>query len=237
MKKTPQKLISSPKRRPSLVLFDMDGVLFDTMPAHADSWHSTAKAYGLEATREEFYLYEGQKGSDTIKHLYKRQYGKDAPEEFVNEVYNHKTSLFREQAEINLIPGVDKLIEYFKRNDIRVGVVTGSSKGNALDRIKTFFSDHIDLNNVITADDCTHGKPAPEPYQKGMALFDADPKDTLVIENAPYGVEAAAKSHAFVVAVMTGPVPEKVLYDNGADIVLPNMDSVMDWWTQNYDNV
>lgn len=225
-----------PKRKPSLVLFDMDGVLFDTMPYHADSWYATAQTYGLDATRDEFYLYEGQKGSDTIKHLYKRQFGKDASEEFVSEVYNHKTTLFREQTEITLIPDIEPLIRHFKNEGIRIGVVTGSSKSNALSRIGSYLADHIDLNNVITADDCILGKPDAEPYRRGMALFDASPEDTLVIENAPYGVEAASKSEAFVVAVMTGPVPEKILYDNGAHVVLPDMASVMNWWTTNYNS-
>lgn len=223
-----------PKRKPSLVLFDMDGVLFDTMPYHADSWYATAKNYGLKATREEFYLYEGQKGSDTIKHLYKRQFGKEASEEFVSEVYNHKTTLFREQTEITLIPGIEPLIRHFKNEGVRIGVVTGSSKSNALSRIGSYLAEHIDLNNVVTADDCILGKPDAEPYRRGMALFGADPEDTLVIENAPYGVEAASKSKAFVIAVMTGPVPEKTLYDNGADVVLPDMASVMNWWAINY---
>ncbi len=51
-----------PKRKPSLVLFDMDGVLFDTMPYHADSWYTTAKAYGLEATRMNFISTKGKRG-------------------------------------------------------------------------------------------------------------------------------------------------------------------------------
>ena len=236
MKTTMSDISIRPERKPSLVLFDMDGVLFDTMPYHADSWYTTAKTYGLDATRDEFYLYEGQKGSDTIKHLYKRQFGKEASEDFVTEVYNHKTSLFREQTEITLIPGIVPLIRHFKNEGIRVGVVTGSSRANAVSRIGSYLADHIDLNNIITADDCVLGKPDAEPYRRGMALFDAAPEDTLVIENAPYGVEAASKSNAFVVAVMTGPVPEKILYANGADVVFPDMTSVMNWWTSHYDS-
>ena len=48
------------------VLFDMDGVLFDSMKNHAAAWHEAMKRYNLQMTPEEAYLHEGRTGADTI---------------------------------------------------------------------------------------------------------------------------------------------------------------------------
>ena len=48
------------------VLFDMDGVLFNSMPYHAEAWHKVMLAHGLNLSREEAYLHEGRTGAGTI---------------------------------------------------------------------------------------------------------------------------------------------------------------------------
>ena len=64
------------------VLFDMDGVLFNSMPYHADAWHKVMERHGLHLSREEAYLHEGRTGAATINIVYQRQYGKDANQIF-----------------------------------------------------------------------------------------------------------------------------------------------------------
>ena len=54
------------------VLFDMDGVLFDSMPNHALAWSEGMKKYGLPMTKEEAYMHEGRTGAGTINILAQR---------------------------------------------------------------------------------------------------------------------------------------------------------------------
>ena len=63
------------------VLFDMDGVLFDSMPNHASSWTRAMAQFGLHITPEEAYENEGRTGHGTINILTRRQWGRDATEE------------------------------------------------------------------------------------------------------------------------------------------------------------
>ena len=63
------------------VLFDMDGVLFDSMPYHADAWTEVMNRHGLHFTRQEAFLHEGRTGAATINIAYQRQYGHEAPPE------------------------------------------------------------------------------------------------------------------------------------------------------------
>ena len=52
-------------KKTQAVLFDMDGVLFDSMPYHAEAWHKTMKAHGLNLSREEAYMHEGRDRKST----------------------------------------------------------------------------------------------------------------------------------------------------------------------------
>ena len=72
------------------VLFDMDGVLFNSMPYHADAWHTVMERHGLHLSREEAYMHEGRTGAATINIVYQRQYGKDATPEMIESIYAEK---------------------------------------------------------------------------------------------------------------------------------------------------
>ena len=57
------------------VLFDMDGVLFDSMPNHAEAWHKIMKRFGFGLSREEAYMHEGRTGASTINIVSRRERG------------------------------------------------------------------------------------------------------------------------------------------------------------------
>lgn len=229
--------ILAPIAEPKLVLFDMDGVLFDTMPTHARSWKQAMDDYGIPSEEKEFYLYEGMRGRDTIVDLYRRAFHTTPSEELVNEIYNHKCYLFDhdEAFELRQIPGALRLMSYLvEERGCDVGVVTGSTIKNAHHRIQKHYSHYIPDEHIITADLVEQGKPHPEPYLKGMELFHRQPKETAVIENAPLGVRSGAGAGALTLAVMTGPIPERILRHEGANYVFPDMRSLLLWWVSSF---
>ena len=229
-------MIPVPAREPQVVLFDMDGILFDTMPIHVESWSQTAEHFGLYARPNEFYLFEGMKGYDTIQELYRRQYHEEPTEDFVKEAYEYKCKLFRSSSiPIQPIDGVTELIEYLSARGLKIGVVTGSTRNNAEERVMRFFSKFIEPQNIVTADDVGNGKPAPEPYIKGAELFSAEPSDVLVIENAPLGVLSAADAGLFTIAVTTGPIPEYHLREEGANLIMSDMLALSVWWKYTFE--
>ena len=66
---------------PKAVLFDMDGILYDSMRFHARAWYETATHHQLISTPELFYLYEGRTGESTINELYQKTFQRDASDE------------------------------------------------------------------------------------------------------------------------------------------------------------
>ena len=87
------------------VLFDMDGVLFNSMPYHADAWHTVMERHGLHLSREEAYMHEGRTGAATINIVYQRQYGKDATPEIIESIYAEKSEEFNRHPEPERMPG------------------------------------------------------------------------------------------------------------------------------------
>ena len=76
---------------------------------------------------------------------------------------------------------------------------------------------------MVTAFDVTKGKPHPEPYLMGFKRACVAPHEAIVLENAPLGVESAVAAGVFTLAVNTGPLDEKLLYDAGANMVYPDL--------------
>ena len=64
------------KKKLKAVLFDMDGVLFNSMPYHSEAWHKVMKSHGLTLSREEAYMHEGRTGAATINIVFQRELGR-----------------------------------------------------------------------------------------------------------------------------------------------------------------
>lgn len=212
------------------VLFDMDGVLFNSMPYHADAWHQTMKRHGLHLSPEEVYLNEGRTGASTINMVYQRQYGKDATPEMIKSIYAEKSEEFNSHPEPERIAGALELLEKIKGNSLSRIVVTGSGQNSLLDRLALNFPDTFCRELMVTAFDVKYGKPHPEPYLMALQKGCLKPNEAIVVENAPMGVEAAVAAGIFTVAVNTGPIKEQVLVDAGADIVFSSMQELCDNW-------
>ena len=79
---------------------------------------------------------------------------------------------------------------------------------------------------MVTAYDVKYGKPHPEPYLMGLQKAGVAANEAIVIENAPMGVEAGVAAGIFTIAVNTGPLPDQVLVDRGANLLFPNMETL-----------
>ena len=209
--------------RPRAVLFDMDGVLFDSMPNHARSWAQVCTEFGLEMSTEEAYLHEGRTGEATINILPRRHLHRDATPEEVQQLYEAKCRLFNACPEAPKMPGAEELLGRVKAAGLKIVVVTGSGQLSLLERLTTHYPGFFSPDLIVSSKDVRHGKPHPEPYIRAMQLARVTPSQAIAIENAPLGVKSAATSGAFTIGVMTGPVPRAELEGAGAAIVYDSM--------------
>lgn len=212
------------------VLFDMDGVLFDSMPNHAYSWSHAMTQFGLHITPEEAYMHEGRTGAGTIDILARRCWGREATEEEKQKIYKAKSDLFSQCPEAKKMPGAQELLEKVKAAACARIVVTGSGQLSLLDRLDHNFPDIFCRELMVTSFDVKYGKPNPEPYLMGLQKGHIEPWEGIVVENAPLGVQAASAARIFTIAVNTGPLPDHVLLDAGADLLFPSMQALCDNW-------
>lgn len=87
---------------------------------------------------------------------------------------------------------------------------------------------------MVTAFDVKYGKPNPEPYLMALRKAGIQPNEAIVVENAPLGVRAGVAAGIFTVAVNTGPLPDKTLLDEGADLLFPSMPAFNEAWETFY---
>jgi len=209
------------------LLFDMDGVLYDSMKWHSRSWKDTMDEFGIDSTPEEFYLYEGMVGRNTINHIMKRERQREATPEEVDNIYKRKTELFSRYNDGSLIPYAYDFVKKVHDSGLTCVIVTGSGQPTLINKVEHNFPGLFSKDRMVTAFDVKHGKPHPEPYLMGLEKAgNLQPNQAIVIENAPRGVEAASAAGIFTIAINTGPLDEKVLWDAGADIVLPSMEAL-----------
>lgn len=218
-------------------LFDMDGVLFDSMKNHAYSWTRAVQKYGLFMTDEEVYMNEGRTGSGTINALMQRKFGREATEEECQAIYKTKSELFNSCPQALPMQGAAEVLDKVRKAGLLPLIVTGSGQLSLLDRLNSAYPGVFKRELMVTAFDVKLGKPYPEPYLKGLVkagmVLNADKsplqaEQAVVVENAPLGIQAAKAAGIYTIAVNTGPLPDQVLLAAGADVVYPSMQALAD---------
>ena len=216
---------------PKAVLFDMDGVLYDSMPLHAIAWQESMKKFGIHMTTADAYATEGARGIDTIRLFVKQQQGKDISLEDAQRMYDEKTRLFHAMPEAPIFDGVFSIMEKIQRSGMTVNVVTGSGQRPLIERLLHDFRQYLDEDHITTAYDVKHGKPYPDPYLTGLRKAgNLQPNEGIVVENAPLGVRAGVSAGIFTVAINSGPLPDTSLLGEGANVLYDTMTQLVDDW-------
>ena len=219
-------------KKPKAVFFDQDGVLYNSMPYHAESWAWAMTKHGLPYTPMECYRNEGRTSTGVIQEHHQQIFGTDATPELIEAIYADKSAHFTEMTGgfPGIIPDVDKVLQYLHNSGIECWVVTGSGQRNLINALNETF-DHV-FKGIISSFDCTKGKPDPEPYLKAWERCGFAKEECMVVENAPLGVRAAKAAGLFCIAVNTGILPDSELEAEHADLVFPNMQALLDWFKQ-----
>ena len=138
-------------------LFDMDGVLFDSMPGHAFAWVRAMQRYGLSMTREEVYMNEGRTGAGTINAVAQRTWGRNATEDEIQAIYAAKSeefNLYFQQsggAGTPVIPGALEIVNKVRARGLMCVLVTGSGQASLLDNLNRHFPGHFTPELMVTA--------------------------------------------------------------------------------------
>lgn len=216
---------------PKTVLFDMDGVLYDSMPNHAIAWQRSMSVFGIKMNIDDAYATEGARGVDTIRMMVRKQQGREIDEAEAQRMYDEKTRQFHALPETRIMPGVLDLMAQIHADGLTIGVVTGSGQRPLINRLLKDFDKYLTEDHIVTAYDVKRGKPAPDPYLMGLQKCgNLNPWEAVVVENAPLGVKAGVAAQIFTCAVNTGPLPNEVLANAGANLIYAKMPDLAEAW-------
>ncbi len=188
------------------IIFDMDGVLVDSMPDHAEAWKQALATAGITITRNEIYELEGSNNRQLIEIIFRR-FGRSPKEEDVRELSGKKTEIFNRIEHVKPFDGIKELLNSLLPK-YKLAVVSGSNSKTVHYIIDSFFPNTFQV--IIGGDDVKESKPSPEPYLKAVEKLGVPGKQCLVIENAPLGIRSAKNAGLRCIAIPTYLEKEKL---------------------------
>jgi len=189
------------------VIFDMDGVITNTMPDHYRSWKTVFKDEGIHVTYEDIYKREGQPGLSSVTEIF-NEYGKVLGASQPAEILRRKENLFKKIVKTRFITGARTFLKYLHKDNIRLGLVTGTARHELRRILPASLQDLFSV--IVTGDDVKHGKPHPEPYLRSLKGLKVKAFQAVVIENAPFGIRSAKRAGLKCLALETS-LPRKHL--------------------------
>jgi mannitol-1-/sugar-/sorbitol-6-phosphatase len=161
------------------ILFDLDGVLVDSTGSVDRQWRIWAREHGVDEEKV-IAIAHGVRAVEVIRAV--------APHfDAEAEVTKLESREAADRDGVVVMPGAIELVRSIPAD--RWGVVTSGRHKLASGRLELVGVPAPKV--MVAADDVTNGKPHPEPYLKGAELLGFDPKECLVIEDAPAGIRAA----------------------------------------------
>jgi beta-phosphoglucomutase len=168
------------------IIFDLDGVLVNSMPTHFQAWKTAfAKVAELNISQRDIYLLEGMRGMELVSRIFEQKGFPD--KSLAQEVHDKKSRIFKEIRSSTPFEGVKELIDSII---CKKAVVSGSTRNDVETIVEEAFGKGK-FDVIVTADDIKKGKPDPSAFLEALVLMNVKPPDAIVVENAPLGAKAA----------------------------------------------
>jgi beta-phosphoglucomutase len=208
------------KSRFKAIIFDMDGVIVDSMPYHFLAWYEALKPYGIRVSCFDVYSKEGERWDKTLRELF-RGSGIKASAKLLKKVFLRRKKIFRKYFKRFIFPGAKEFLVCLKNKGYLLGLVTGTPE----EEIKKILPSSIKglFDCIIAGDKVKKGKPDPEPYLRAAIALKTRGSLCAVVENAPLGIESAKRAGMFCIALTTS-LPREYL--SRADALADRLDEI-----------
>ncbi|MEB3283945.1 MAG: HAD family phosphatase [Candidatus Sericytochromatia bacterium] len=194
------------------VLFDMDGVICDTMPLHRQVWRQFASTHGITLSDVEWRKLDGRRAGDIVAAVFGVN---DAAENL--RLSEARENLYREvlqTADLRAVAGVQACLEWLKERGIPCVLATSATSENVVQVLGTLGLTHY-FSAIVSAQDVKNGKPDPEVYETAARRAGVHASECLVVEDAIQGVQAAKSAGATCLGLTTSE-PASALLAAGA---------------------
>ncbi len=204
------------------VLFDLDGVIVNTLHYHYLAWKHMFHQLGGDVSENTVLLHEGRNSREILPILMRESGVQILPERqaaFIEE----KRAYYRSIARVEQYANALDVINALKERGFKIALVTACALTNMRHSLDEAQQAHFDF--IITGDEVARAKPFPDPYLAAASRLDLRPEECLVVENAPLGIESARNAGMYCVAIETTLGKE---YLGAADCILQNIRELLD---------
>lgn len=203
------------------IIFDMDGLMIDSEPSHLLASNKVFQNFNVQLSEEENSRYIGLPDIDMAKDIVVRYSFPISPQELVKR----KQAEFRSILDkgISVLPGLMQLLEGLKKKKFKIGIASSSVLVEIKAAIKGLKIEKY-FGTYASAEEVKKGKPSPDVYLLAAKRLKIDPKDCLVLEDAPSGVKAGKAAGMTVFAIPSQYTKGKDF--SQADKVLQNLTEV-----------
>jgi beta-phosphoglucomutase len=201
-------------------IFDMDGVLIDSNPAHKIALKQFCKQHGHDLSetdlREKIY---GRTNKDWLRNLFG-----DIDKNLLLQYADEKEALFRElyKKDVKPLEGLIPFLTKLKEQGISRAIATSAPRAN-VDFTLQFANMEGFFDTILDESFVSKGKPDPEIYTKTVKALGFEPANCIVFEDSLSGVEAGKAAGCKVVGVTTTHTPEEL---NKTDFIIDNFTGI-----------
>ncbi len=171
------------------VVFDMDGVIFDSERAVMNCWLELAQKYDIKDIEKPYFACVGTTMART-REIMLETYGADFP---YDEYAKESSNIFHEKYDdgrLPMKPGVVELLSFLKSNGKRIALASSTRRETVIKELK--WADIIEYFDVIICGDMvTRSKPAPDIFLKACQELGVSPENAYAIEDSYNGIRAA----------------------------------------------
>ena len=183
---------------PRAVVFDLDGLMFNTEELYQLVGTELLRRRGYEFTQELLDQMMGRPSSVALQMMIDTHALKATVQELLAETDEIFPAILRER--LAPMPGLVELLAALEQRQVPKGIAT-SSRRSFVDRVLGQFGYHPRFAPILTSEDITHGKPHPEIYLLAASRLGIAPGEMLVLEDSQNGCRAAVAAGAIAVAV------------------------------------
>ncbi len=189
------------------IVFDVDGVLFDTERVNRRAWEQVSRELGCPHIADHYLECVGRTRADDIV-LVRSLTSPDFP---VDRFFEGTTRLCLEwmSKEVPVKPGARELLEFLKERQIPTALATSTYQERNLMRMEMAGLTHY-FQSMTTGDQVARGKPDPEIYRTACSKLGTNPARTIAIEDSKNGILSASAAGMKVIMVpdLIPPTPE-----------------------------
>jgi beta-phosphoglucomutase family hydrolase len=183
----------------SAIIFDMDGLMFDTERLVINAWEKVGKEFGIDISKDIVIETMGLNVLGTEK-VFKKHLGDDFPFYEIRGKRVKYVMDFIEKNGVPVKPGLYELLELLEQMKIQKAVATSTEREKAC-KVLTFAGVVERFDSIVYGDEIKNGKPNPDIFLKAAEHLGVSPEKCIVLEDSENGIKAAYKAGMYPIMI------------------------------------